>query len=171
MKHATAPASTSQPTTQDKKTYLMSYAYDVPHYADFTIQADSKEEAIAIAQAALDNGKFDNVVGEPCFDNLDGHRVFCERESEPGDVDHIDAMADFKGFDDNANAARNGITLQPAPPKTPDSVTAAAPDLLAALQKCLATLIRTNATRPYSNSVDTAIKHAKTAITQATKGA
>ncbi len=93
-----------------KKTYLMFYAYDVPHYAQFTIQAGSEDEARAIAQAALDNGKFDDVVGEPSQDGIDGHGVFCMRQADQVAEKHIGPMTELAGFGDNPNAAQHKAT-------------------------------------------------------------
>jgi hypothetical protein len=56
--------------------YFMSYAYDIPFYADFVVEAESEEAAEAIAEQALKDGKFSNVSGTPFYDNLDNERVF-----------------------------------------------------------------------------------------------
>jgi len=57
--------------------YLMSYAYDVAWYADFTVEAGSRKEAEAMAKEALNDGRFSNVVGCEFLENNTNHRVFC----------------------------------------------------------------------------------------------
>jgi len=50
---------------KQKRKYLLSYTYEIPCYADFTVDATSKKEALAIAKKALKEGRFDNVFPEP----------------------------------------------------------------------------------------------------------
>ena len=45
--------------------FLCSYAYDVPHYADFTVEAKDISEAEQIVQTVLQNGYFYQVQGQP----------------------------------------------------------------------------------------------------------
>jgi hypothetical protein len=64
--------------------FSLSYAYDVPHYADFIVEAPTKEEALRIATEALNAGKFSHVTGTECIENMNGDRVFLQEE-EPLD--------------------------------------------------------------------------------------
>jgi hypothetical protein len=63
--------------------FRMSYAYDVPHYLDFVVQARSQAEAERLAQEALDNGVFTDEAGEAYWENLHGDRVFVETADYP----------------------------------------------------------------------------------------
>lgn len=58
--------------------FVISYAYDLPHYADFTIEARNEEEALELAKKALREGRFKEVAGQP-NDTVENERVFvCE---------------------------------------------------------------------------------------------
>lgn len=63
--------------------FQMSYAYDVPHYVDFVVEADTPEDAQRIAQEALDAGRFNAVDCKPFWDNACEHRVFDNNGGEP----------------------------------------------------------------------------------------
>lgn len=64
--------------------YIVSYAYDVPHYADFRVNARSRKEALRKAKQALRAGRFGDVVGQP-DDTQKGERVFVLRLYEESD--------------------------------------------------------------------------------------
>lgn len=54
-----------------------SYAYNQPSYKDFTVEADTKEQAEAIIKNALKEGRFENVFCDPFFENEgENKRVF-----------------------------------------------------------------------------------------------
>ena len=75
--------------------YNLSYAYDVPHYADFTIEAKNAKEALAIAKRALEQGKFSSVTGSPCIENQHSDRVFCSGRAEAGEHAPMEELRDF----------------------------------------------------------------------------
>jgi len=56
--------------------YKCSYAYDVPHYADFAVRAKNEREAKRIIEKALKDKKFDLVTGNAFYDELSDQRVF-----------------------------------------------------------------------------------------------
>jgi len=62
--------------------YNGSYAYDVPHYFDFVVEAATQEEADTLIQKALVNGVFSDRSGNPCYESWDqeGDRVFVSGE-------------------------------------------------------------------------------------------
>lgn len=78
------------------KRFAMSYAYDVPHYADFIIKASSEEEAERIARRALKAGRFSGVVGHPCIENARLDRVFCNGCAHK--LDHYPDIEDVEGI-------------------------------------------------------------------------
>ena len=58
--------------------FTCSYAYDVPHYFDFTVTAKNEKEALRKCQKALEAGKlcdYDDHAG-PCYENSNSARVF-----------------------------------------------------------------------------------------------
>jgi hypothetical protein len=66
--------------------FLCSYAYDVPCYADFYVEADSEEAAEKLIQEKLEAGAFSAVVGRPCWENAgENERVFVSGEAGEGD--------------------------------------------------------------------------------------
>jgi len=71
---ATTPAPTA-PADPDNW-WLMTYAYDIPCFFDFAVQADSEAEALAKMQAALAAGLFSGVTGKPDHSEPRGDRVF-----------------------------------------------------------------------------------------------
>jgi hypothetical protein len=62
--------------------FVCSYAYDVPCYTDFVVEAASEVEAENIIQAALRAGRFATVTAEPndMDVDLDSQRVFVQGE-------------------------------------------------------------------------------------------
>lgn len=57
--------------------WLCSYAYDVPCYYDFCVEAETEEEAEKICEKALAERLFSDTPGEPCWENGgDNERVF-----------------------------------------------------------------------------------------------
>lgn len=66
--------------------FLCSYAYDVPCYADFYVEADSEEAAEKLIQEKLEAGVFSGVVGRPCWENAgEIERVFVSSEAGKDD--------------------------------------------------------------------------------------
>jgi hypothetical protein len=66
--------------------FLCSYAYDVPCYADFYVEADSEEAAEKLIQEKLEAGAFSGAVGDPCWENAgENERVFVSSEAAEGD--------------------------------------------------------------------------------------
>lgn len=58
--------------------FVVSYAYDVPHYADFLVDAKNEEEALKKAKAAFSSGRFDVVCCQP-DDTYRNEHVFVHR--------------------------------------------------------------------------------------------
>lgn len=77
--------------------FQMSYAYDVPCYTDFTVEAETAEAALAIAQDALKRGCLLQVSAEPSWDNMTNARVF--DNGGVADDDCLEPMTDLEGFD------------------------------------------------------------------------
>lgn len=72
--------------TPTKKRYQMAYAYTVSCYAEFTVEADSEDEAERIAQNNMD--KLDlhlSDEAEADWDTAGDTRVFCVGEVGPSD--------------------------------------------------------------------------------------
>ena len=72
-----------------------SYAYDISCYADFTVEAKDADEANAIIQNALEDGRFSSVAGEPSWDDTSNDRVFVSgpsSEQNIGDYDDIEKL-------------------------------------------------------------------------------
>lgn len=57
------------------KKFLLLYSYSVPFYKGFTVEAETEEEAIKIAEKAVDDGRFDHVIADPAMDELDDPRI------------------------------------------------------------------------------------------------
>lgn len=75
----------------------LSYAYDVPHYADFVVEAETEEQAEAIAKAALEAGRFSAVSGDACYDNLCNERVFTSGPATDSTNSTMEALIDKAG--------------------------------------------------------------------------
>jgi hypothetical protein len=60
--------------------FTCSYAYDIPHYLDFTVEAESEDEAQKKCEEALVNDSFDKVIdqAEACYSNHADDRVFVD---------------------------------------------------------------------------------------------
>lgn len=84
--------------------FSMSYAYDIPHYADFTVLATDKAHAERIAKRALRAGCFAKVGGEPCHDNAKGDRIFSAGRTHK--LDYYPDMLELTGFDLEAYSKR-----------------------------------------------------------------
>lgn len=85
------------------KPYLLSYAQDVPYYADFTVTAESEEAALAIAQQLMRKGTLQEALdgsAEVVWENAGGDRVFCSGETtaEEAEGEDISDFADRAGF-------------------------------------------------------------------------
>jgi hypothetical protein len=66
--------------------FVISYAYDVPNFADFLVDAKDENEALEKAQQALSSGRFAGVKGQP-DDSIGEERVFVLRASKERDDD------------------------------------------------------------------------------------
>ena len=55
--------------------YLMSYSHNVPAFADFTVEAADRDEALRHARAALDYGAFANIAAASEPELADGFAV------------------------------------------------------------------------------------------------
>lgn len=71
--------------------FLCSYAYNVPRFFDFVVEAETDEDALFEAEKALAAGAFDSITGHADWDNCENReneRVFClDGEAEEGDYD------------------------------------------------------------------------------------
>ena len=65
--------------------FLCSYAYDVPHYADFWAEAPDEEAAEKLIQEKLEAGAFSGAVGSPCLENAGNDRVFVSGQATEED--------------------------------------------------------------------------------------
>jgi hypothetical protein len=66
--------------------FLCSYAYDVPCYADFYVEADNEKAAEKLIQEKLEAGAFSGVVGKPFWENAgENERVFVSSEAAEDD--------------------------------------------------------------------------------------
>ena len=73
--------------------FLCSYAYDVPCYVDFYVEADSEEAAEKLIQEKLGAGMFSGVAGSPCWENAgENERVFVSGEA--GEEDDLGVSVD-----------------------------------------------------------------------------
>ena len=62
--------------------FVCSYAYDVPCFADFVVEAKSERAALRLIRKALREGKFANIHAEPCWENgPSNERVFIQGEA------------------------------------------------------------------------------------------
>lgn len=61
--------------------YLMTYAYDVPHYADFIVEARTRGQALDKAEKQMRAGKFRGVEGTAYSGQADNHRIVLRDES------------------------------------------------------------------------------------------
>lgn len=68
--------------------FIFAYAYDVAHYADFVVEADSPEAAEVIATKALNDGRFSGVDGSASNDIVD-ERVFICATNFDGEAEHL----------------------------------------------------------------------------------
>lgn len=97
----TAPLMLQAPPT---KVVLCSYAYDVPHYYDFVVRvpahlsdAEAEKEAEDIAQAALKDGLFSDIIGAACLENESNDRVFTSGiAKEAKDHEHDDELIELQ---------------------------------------------------------------------------
>lgn len=76
--------------------YECSFAYDVPHYVDFVVEAKSKKEAEKIIKAALKAGRFEQVPASACYENQCNERVFVQGRT--GEFSTETKMEELEGF-------------------------------------------------------------------------
>ena len=74
--------------------FKCSYAYDVPCYYDFTVEAADEAEAEKKIEEALVNRKFDKIGCDPCFEDAGYNpRVFvsgpADDDAEVDDLDNL----------------------------------------------------------------------------------
>jgi hypothetical protein len=64
--------------------FKCSYAYDVPHYFDFTVEAADEAEAEKKIAKALEDGVFGDHddKASPCYENADDARVFVSGQDD-----------------------------------------------------------------------------------------
>lgn len=80
--------------------FPMTFGYDVPHYCDFLIEAETEEQALTLAEEALKQGRFSGVSGKPCYDNIDGERVFAlAMTTDESQIAHLPLMDDLEEID------------------------------------------------------------------------
>lgn len=66
--------------------YLMSYSYNVPAFADFTVEAPNRDEALRHARAALSYGAFFKIAAAPEPDLAEDFAVELIGMAEPDDA-------------------------------------------------------------------------------------
>lgn len=118
------PTEQPQDSTPELPRFLLSYAYDVPHYADFVVEAQDEEHALAIAQALLADvlpGILDDEA-EPCFENAKGERVFLH-DGEQSDNEHYQTLPEIIDRKNVDRATRYALPegwqdMKPAPSET-----------------------------------------------------
>ena len=72
---------------------MASFAYDIPYYADFKVEAVSELAAMRKMRKALREGRFKNVQGEQCWDNICSERVFVQADDFDPKLDsHVPTM-------------------------------------------------------------------------------
>lgn len=76
--------------------FACSYAYDVPHYFDFTVEAKDEAEAEEKIKKALEDGVFANVTCDACYENSHEDRVFVSEEMEPGEESFDETLEDLE---------------------------------------------------------------------------
>lgn len=72
-----------------------SYAYNIPCYCDFVVEAESEEAAEKIIEQALADGKFSHVTCEPQFGDTDDERVFVSGEVSDEDAIGRDTLEEL----------------------------------------------------------------------------
>lgn len=86
-----------------------SYAYSVPCYADFMVEAENEEAAEKIIQEALENGCFASVSGDPSWGDTSDDRVFV---SGPTEHEGSYMMEDLPNFEKAATKEPRPEELQ-----------------------------------------------------------
>lgn len=79
--------------------FNLSYACDVPSYANFSIEAESAEAALKEAERLLKEGAFGNVPTEVDWGWADSYRVFLTSETPTGPDDADEDVSLLEGFD------------------------------------------------------------------------
>lgn len=98
--------------TPSRRYFRLSYAFDVPHYADFVLEAASEEDAHAIAKRLLDAGTLAEICyghANACWETQTNDRVFCSDETGPSGPTSLELEYETLP----AMAKENGITLPP----------------------------------------------------------
>ena len=65
--------------------FVCSYAYDIPHFADFVVEAQSEADAENMNSQALRDKRFHDVPGVADYDSVGDERVFVSRELSKAD--------------------------------------------------------------------------------------
>ena len=70
--------------------YVISYSYNLPHYADFVVEARNQKEALRKAKQSLREGRFKEMGGQP-NDTVEDERVFVLKPADEDDesLEHI----------------------------------------------------------------------------------
>lgn len=120
-----------------KPAWKLSYAFDLPYYADFVIDADTEAEAERIAQALLDAGTLPEIMdghAQACWDNACNERVFT---SGPDDEDEETDRLPYYAKLNQIKLPEDWQTppaAAPAPAMDPDKRLARIAQLLTALE-------------------------------------
>ena len=77
--------------------FRCSYAVDIPHYFDFTIEAANEDAATKLINDALGADTFDEVNLRACHENEHDPRVFICSPVMPGDVPDDQILVHDKG--------------------------------------------------------------------------
>jgi len=66
------------------KRFIVTFAYDVPHYLDFAVEAESAETAEAIARAKLEAGELDRInhLAKASYEDQSEERIFSHGEQD-----------------------------------------------------------------------------------------
>ena len=76
--------------------FVMTLAYDVPHYRDFVVDAASEAEALERAEAALRHGHLADIDGDAHYEDSGNDRVF-GHECPSGYIDHLPTLDSLIG--------------------------------------------------------------------------
>lgn len=76
--------------------FACSYAYDVPHYFDFTVEAKDEKEAEEKINKALDDGVFALVTCDACYNNENNNRVFVSGEARAMEEGRDETLEDLE---------------------------------------------------------------------------
>jgi hypothetical protein len=78
------------------KKYTCAYAYDVPHYFEFDVEAESEAEAQRKIDDAFERGIFDHAIATMELEATDNYRCVVWGESEEDLSDEEKPLLDLK---------------------------------------------------------------------------